>query len=57
MCKPKSIQIPKRFVLDINKLTAQQHQQYLMIRSWSIKRAKRYAYFVTHPEYREVENY
>ncbi|MGL6139404.1 MAG: hypothetical protein ACRC2M_19070 [Planktothrix sp.] len=51
MCKPKSIQIPKKFVVDINKLNPQQQQQYLMIRSWSKGRANRYAYFVTHPDY------
>ena len=57
MCKPKSIQIPKKFIVDIKKLNPQQRQQYLMIRSWSIKLANRYAYFVTHPEYSEEENY
>lgn len=46
------IKIPNRFIVNLSKLSTEQKRQYLMIRSWSKKRAKRYAYLVTHPEYR-----
>jgi len=51
MCKPKSIKIPKRFIVDLSKLNPQQRNQYFMILSWSKRRARRYAYLVTHPDY------
>jgi len=52
MCK---IKIPNRFIVDLNKLSIEQKRQYLMIRSWSKRRAKRYAYLVTHPKYRGLQ--
>jgi len=46
------IKIPNRFIVDLSKLSVEQKRQYLMIRSWNKRLAKRYAYLVTHPEYR-----
>lgn len=50
------IKIPNRFIVDLSKLTVEQKRQYLMIRSWDKRLAKRYAYLVTHPEYRDEDD-
>jgi hypothetical protein len=51
MCKPKSIQVPTIFFVDITQLDEKQMQQYLMISSYNTEIANRYAYFVSHPDY------